>query len=47
MALLAELANQRGDRPVSRRWATAVSILWSDADAFLQPVVQRMKQLSK
>jgi hypothetical protein len=47
MALLAELANQRGDQATSRRWATAVSILWSDADDFLQPVVRRMQQLSK
>jgi hypothetical protein len=47
MALLAELADQRGDHAASHRWASAVSILWSDADQFLQPVVRRMRVLSK
>jgi serine/threonine protein kinase len=46
MALRADLAAKAGDTRGARRWAELVSILWSDADEFLQPVVQRMKALA-
>jgi tRNA A-37 threonylcarbamoyl transferase component Bud32 len=45
-ALRADLADRIGDHEQARRWATVVSILWSDADAFLQPIVRRMNRLS-
>jgi tRNA A-37 threonylcarbamoyl transferase component Bud32/tetratricopeptide (TPR) repeat protein len=47
MALRAELANRTGDRATARLWATAVVVLWSDADDFLQPLVKRMKELAR
>ncbi|HMU61747.1 MAG TPA: serine/threonine-protein kinase [Gemmatimonadales bacterium] len=47
MALRAELADQLGDRKAARNWATAVIALWSGADAFLQPVVERMKEVAR
>lgn len=47
MALRAELADQVGDARTAARWARVVTILWSDADPFLQPVVRRMEQLSR
>ncbi len=46
MALRATLAAATGDRSSARRWAAAVVALWADADAFLMPTVQRMKELS-
>ncbi|HTH64487.1 MAG TPA: serine/threonine-protein kinase [Gemmatimonadales bacterium] len=46
MALRAELAARSGDVSNARRWAEAVSILWSDADDFLQPLVLRMRRLA-
>jgi hypothetical protein len=45
MALRADLAVRAGDPDTARRWASAVSILWSDADDFLQPLVTRMRKL--
>ena len=47
MALRAQLAEEDGDREEARRWASAVGILWSDADPFLQPLVARMTRLSR
>jgi serine/threonine protein kinase len=47
LVLRAELAARAGDRASARKWATAAAILWSDADAFLRPTVQRMQQLSR
>jgi serine/threonine protein kinase/DNA-binding SARP family transcriptional activator len=47
MALRAEVADALGDRDAASRWARAVSILWHDADAFLQPVVKEMNRLTR
>src|SRR5574341_669935 len=47
MALRADLAERVGDRATARQWARTVEILWSDADAFLQPVVRRMASLAR
>lgn len=47
MSLRAEVAAASGDRLTGQRWARAVVTLWSGADAFLQPTVQRMVGLSK
>jgi tetratricopeptide (TPR) repeat protein len=44
MALRADLAAGMADTVSARRWATAVSILWADADDFLQPLVIRMRK---
>jgi hypothetical protein len=46
MALRAALAHGIGDHAMSQIWARAVSILWSDADAFLDGTVREMKQLA-
>jgi serine/threonine protein kinase len=45
MALEATLADRLGDRQGARRWAAPVILLWSDADAFLQPLVRHLRQL--
>ena len=47
MALRADLASAMGDPETAARWATAVEILWSEADPFLQPIVRRMRQLAR
>jgi tetratricopeptide (TPR) repeat protein len=47
MALRADLAAQAGDRATARRWAEPVAVLWRDADPELQPVVDRMRLLSR
>jgi tetratricopeptide (TPR) repeat protein len=47
MALRAEIADRAGDRATATRWARPVTILWSDADPFLQSVVQRMTRLTR
>lgn len=47
MALRADLAAGRGDSATARMWAFAVIELWSNADPFLSPVVQRMRQLAQ
>jgi hypothetical protein len=47
MALRAELAARTGDAAGARGWARTVSILWSDADASLEPVVRQMQVLLK
>jgi serine/threonine-protein kinase len=46
MVLRADLAAATGDRALARQWAQAVVSLWSNADAPLQPVVQRMRSLA-
>jgi tetratricopeptide (TPR) repeat protein len=43
MALRADLATRLDDTLTARRWAGAVVALWSGADPFLRPVVQRMQ----
>ena len=47
MAFRADLAATSGDRATAARWAAAVVELWSGADAFLQPLVNRMRDLAK
>jgi DNA-binding SARP family transcriptional activator/tetratricopeptide (TPR) repeat protein len=47
MALRAELAAEAGDTQTARKWARAVRILWSSADAPLMPVVERMQTLAR
>jgi hypothetical protein len=42
MGFRAELASAAGDSVNARKWGQAVRILWSEADPFLAPVVQRM-----
>ncbi|MBC7791587.1 MAG: protein kinase [Anaerolineae bacterium] len=46
MALRAEIAAARGDITVAKKWAGAVAILWSDADAELKDVVTRMRNIA-
>jgi hypothetical protein len=46
MALRAKLADRVGDRATARTWGRAVLILWSDADAFLQPAVEEIRRLT-
>jgi tetratricopeptide (TPR) repeat protein len=46
MALRAELAAAAGDGRTARWWAQRVTILWRDADAPLQPLVDRMRALA-
>jgi len=46
MALRADIAGHLGDRATAAKWARPVTILWSGADPFLQPVVQRMARLT-
>jgi hypothetical protein len=45
MALRADLAERLGQSATGRQWATAVTILWADADEFNQPLVQRMQRM--
>jgi len=47
MILRADLANAQGDRSTSRKWASAVSTLWANADSSLQPIVHRMQVLAR
>ena len=47
MALRAELAERAGDHRTAALWAAAVVELWTDADEFLQPLVARMRRLSR
>ncbi len=47
MTLRADLAQRTGDAPTARLWANAVVVLWSHADAFLQPTVRRMERLAR
>ncbi len=45
MAFRADLAAAVGDSANARRWSQTVSTLWSEADPFLAPLVQRMRRL--
>jgi len=45
MILRADLAAKSGDLENARKWATPVAVLWSNADAALQPQVSRMTVL--
>ena len=47
MAFRAELAQSVGDAKTAKVWASAVVVLWGDADEFLQPLVRRMRQLAR
>jgi eukaryotic-like serine/threonine-protein kinase len=47
MVFRADLANAQGDRPTSRKWASAVITLWANADSSLQPIVHRMQLLER
>lgn len=40
--LRASLASRLGDQADAARWAKAVEILWSNADPYLQPIVQHL-----
>jgi hypothetical protein len=45
MALRADLAMTVGDSANARKWARPVALLWSNADPFLEPLVQRMRRI--
>jgi hypothetical protein len=47
MALRAELAERVGDHRTAALWAAAVVELWTGADDFFQPLVSRMRGLSR
>jgi tRNA A-37 threonylcarbamoyl transferase component Bud32 len=47
MVLRADLAHRVSDDETARVWARAVVDLWSGADKFLQPTVQRMQLLAR
>ena len=47
MALRAQLADQIKDSTTAKRWARNVVLLWSGADAELQPTVKRMLTITK
>lgn len=47
MILRADLAVARGDVTTARKWSRAASILWSNADPSLQPVVRRMRSIAQ
>jgi hypothetical protein len=47
IVLRADVANRAGDKDTARRWARAAAILWSDADSYLRPTVERMTVLSR
>ena len=47
MALRAELAECTGDHRTAALWAAAVTELWANADQFMQPLVARMRRLSR
>ena len=47
LMLRARAATKLGDSVGARRWASAVVILWSNADSFLQPQVQEAQRLAR
>jgi len=47
MALRAQLGAAAGDRRDTARWANAIVALWRDADDFLQPLVEAMRQFAR
>jgi tRNA A-37 threonylcarbamoyl transferase component Bud32 len=46
MILRADLAAKTGDFETARKWASSVALLWSNADASLQPEVARMRLIA-
>lgn len=42
-ALRSRIAGQLGESRVARQWADAVLLLWTDADAFLRPLVDSLR----
>jgi hypothetical protein len=46
MALAAEVADALGDREAARRWAPGIADLWKNADAELQPQVERLRAIA-
>jgi len=44
---LARAKAELGDRDAARRWASAVAILWSDADPFLRTAVEEATRLAR
>lgn len=47
IALRADLAERVHDKTTATQWAHIVTILWSNADDFLQPAVERMQRLAQ
>lgn len=47
MVLRAEIAAELGDHEVARQWARTVTTLWTAADPTLQPVVSRLRRLTR
>ena len=47
MALRASLASRAGDSLSVRKWGAVVATLWTGADAFLSPIVQRMNRYAQ
>jgi hypothetical protein len=45
LLLRARAAAKLGDHDAALRWAAAVAILWSNADPFLQPMVEEAQRL--
>jgi tetratricopeptide (TPR) repeat protein len=46
MGLRAEIADSHGDRTTAARWARCVLVLWSGADGFLKPYVNRLAAIA-
>jgi hypothetical protein len=46
MVIAAELGHALGNRDAARRWASAVVTLWRNADAELQPTVERLRKIA-
>jgi hypothetical protein len=47
MVLRADLEAREGDAGSARAWASAVAELWAEPDAWLQPVVERMRSAAR
>jgi tetratricopeptide (TPR) repeat protein len=47
IALRADLAERIHETEAARQWASIVAVLWDEADAFLQPLVGRMRKLMR
>jgi hypothetical protein len=47
LLIRARAAARLGKSADARRWASAVEILWSDADPFLQPLVNEARALGR
>jgi hypothetical protein len=46
MALRADLAARRGDRPTAKRWADGAAALWASAEPSLRPNLERMRRIA-